>query len=80
MTRLDEILARLGVSVDAFVMVGNSMASDIEPILEIGGTAVHVPSYPGWHRDHAEVDEASDRFFRIDSLAGLPFLLEQLGG
>ncbi len=37
------ILDRLGVQPSRFCMVGNSVRSDILPVLEVGGTAAHVP-------------------------------------
>lgn len=41
----DRIFSKLGVAPDRVCMVGNSMRSDILPVLSLGGTAVHIP-YP----------------------------------
>ena len=76
----EEILSRVEIEPASFVMVGNSMASDIVPVLEVGGSAVHIPSLPGWYRDHAEVDEEIDRFYRIGTIKELPSLLAGLAG
>ena len=50
------ILARHGVDPATFVMVGNSVRSDILPVLAIGGRAVHVPHSVTWVLEEAEHD------------------------
>ena len=51
------ILAGLGLSSpDEFLMVGNSARSDIEPVLAIGGQAVHVPHDITWALEQATVN------------------------
>ncbi|CAN5132612.1 HAD family hydrolase [soil metagenome] len=77
------ILDRLGIAPDRFVMVGNSLRSDVAPVLEIGGWAVHVPYYVTWAHE-TDVDEdlvrGHSRFRHLDSLDGLAELLPTLGG
>jgi len=75
----DEILARQGVSPGRFLMVGNSLRSDILPVLDAGGWAVYVPAELSWSHEHAELPEDSrERCFEIASLEQLPGLLETL--
>ena len=50
------ILERHGVDPATFVMVGNSVRSDVLPVLAIGGRAVHVPYPVTWALEHAEPD------------------------
>ena len=38
-----EVMRRLGVAPGAFLMVGNSLRSDVLPVLALGGRAVHIP-------------------------------------
>ncbi len=61
------------------VMVGNSIRSDILPVLELGAWAVYVP-YPGtWLHEAAEVPASgTPRFFQLEHFGKLPGLLEQL--
>jgi putative hydrolase of the HAD superfamily len=54
------ILDRMEVAPDRFLMAGNSVKSDVLPVLELGGHAVHVPYAITWshevvepHEDHA---------------------------
>lgn len=49
------ILARLGVAPEAFCMIGNSLRSDIAPVVELGGFGVHVPYHVTWALEHADV-------------------------
>ena len=47
-----------------FIMVGNSLKSDIAPVLDIGGWGVHVPYYTTWAHETMEGIDPSliDRF------------------
>ncbi len=49
------VLAQYGVAPARFVMVGNSVRSDVLPVLELGGAAVHVPIEHGWVHEHADL-------------------------
>jgi putative hydrolase of the HAD superfamily len=48
------VLKSLSIDPRRFCMVGNSLKSDILPILEIGGFGVYVPYEIHWELDHAE--------------------------
>ncbi len=54
------LLDRYGVGPDEFLMVGNSPRSDVLPVLEIGGKAVHVPYEITWEHEPIEADLAGD--------------------
>jgi putative hydrolase of the HAD superfamily len=61
------------------IMVGNSLRSDILPILQVGGTAVYVPYAGTWLHEAAEAPSAgTPRFHQLDHLGLLPALIEQL--
>jgi len=62
----------------AAMMVGNSLKSDVIPAIEAGSTGVHVPHEVSWALEHAEAPEGDERFYRIETLDGLPGLLEGL--
>lgn len=73
------MLRRLGVQPEQFLMTGNSVKSDIEPVLSLGGCAVHVPFHETWIHEKAEPPRENDRFFSIESireLVDLPVLLK----
>lgn len=64
----------LQVSPDDFLMVGNSLKSDIQPVLAIGGYAVHVPYEIMWQHEVAENIE-HPRLTRVKSINQLTELL-----
>jgi putative hydrolase of the HAD superfamily len=73
------ILTRLGVEPARFLMVGNSMRSDILPVIEIGAWAAYIPNDMTWSHEAIELDEApGERFFEVESMAALPDLIAGL--
>jgi putative hydrolase of the HAD superfamily len=73
----ERILRRHGIDPAGFLMVGNSIKSDILPVLALGGAGVHVPYRITWALEHAETPPASDRFFQATSLRELPAIVER---
>jgi putative hydrolase of the HAD superfamily len=74
------ILEDAGVSAERFVMIGNSLRSDILPVLELGGWAVHIPDPLTWSHEIVGLpDPAPERFFETAHITDLPSLLERLG-
>ncbi|HEY1096313.1 MAG TPA: HAD family hydrolase [Alphaproteobacteria bacterium] len=60
------------------VMVGNSVKSDILPLLALGAQAVHIPYYVTWQFEKAEVAENEQkRFVLLPSMRNLPGLLDK---
>lgn len=57
------VVDRMGVAPERFLMVGNSVRSDVLPVLEIGGHAVHVPYAITW--SHEVVDDHDDGAFPV---------------
>jgi putative hydrolase of the HAD superfamily len=60
-------------------MVGNSLRSDILPVLAIGGRAVYIPAALTWsHEAAAEPPPGLRGFYQIPHLGSLPALIEAL--
>ncbi len=73
------VLSEFGLSARQFLMIGNSLHSDIAPVLQIGGFAVHVPYPLTWALDHHEGFIADDdRMRTVDSAAQIPAAVQQL--
>jgi len=72
------IFARHGIEPARCVMVGNSMPSDVLPMLELGGHGVHVPYALLWAHEAHDTDPVSERFHRLERLGELPELLARL--
>ena len=45
---------RYGVDISEMLSVGNSFKSDVEPVLQLGGYAVHIPFTHLWAHEHTE--------------------------
>lgn len=48
------MIKRLGVAPDEFLMLGNSLKSDIIPVLALGAHAIHIPYYVTWEFERVE--------------------------
>lgn len=72
------VLRSLGIDPQQFCMVGNSLKSDILPVLEIGGFGVHVPFEILWDLESTDlVPGEGDRWAELSALADLPAWLAQ---
>ena len=67
------LLRRLKIEPDRFLMVGNSVRSDILPVMALGAHAVHVPYHLLWELEHVDHNEL---FVELESLGELPAWLE----
>jgi putative hydrolase of the HAD superfamily len=63
------VLSRLGIEPTRFCMVGNSVRSDILPVLALGGHGVHIPYPILWDLERVDHDQ---HFVELKSLAELP--------
>ena len=73
------VLASLDIDPHHFCMVGNSLHSDIMPVLAIGGFGAYVPYEILWELDQSEgVPTADDRFVEIAKLADFPDWLARI--
>jgi putative hydrolase of the HAD superfamily len=66
------VLHEVGVKPERFCMVGNSVRSDVLPVLAIGGAAIHVPYQYTWEHELAEHD---GRALTADTLADVVALV-----
>jgi len=73
------LLLRHHVEPSRFLMIGNSLRSDVLPVLAIGGQAVHVPYAITWAHEHVAVPaDQQGRFHELEHIGQLPSLVEQL--
>jgi putative hydrolase of the HAD superfamily len=49
-------------------MIGNSIKSDIEPVVAIGGRAVHIPHHITWQYETQIDGSVSYEFFRLEKI------------
>ncbi len=74
------IFARHGADPASALMAGNSVKSDVLPVLETGGWGVHVPHGLTWDLDRADAPVGHPRYRVIPSLGALPGLVGALEG
>jgi len=72
------IFSDRGVVPDEVVMIGNSVPSDILPVLEIGGHAVHIPYAITAEFERHEEMPRHDRFHQLARIEELPALIRML--
>jgi len=73
------LLRRRHIEPGEFVMVGNSLRSDIAPAVALGARAVHIPYPLTWH--HEQVPEDSmpkEGWYRLEKIGELGALLDSL--
>jgi len=71
-----KLLTRLEVKPEEFMMVGNSLKSDVLPLLKQGAWGVHIPYHTTWV--HEETDENPRRWERFRALEKLSDLIKLL--
>ncbi|MBB5394933.1 HAD family hydrolase [Mucilaginibacter sp. AK015] len=57
-----KLIKHLDIKPDELLMVGNSLKSDVMPVLNIGGHAVHVPYHITWAHEQIEHSIDNERF------------------
>ncbi|NLA68462.1 MAG: HAD family hydrolase [Gammaproteobacteria bacterium] len=74
------LLEEFAIAPDEFVMVGNSLRSDIAPVLELGGWGVHLPYHLTWvhERDADLAAGGRGRLRSVASAAELPAVLRSI--
>jgi len=71
-----KLLKHLDCPPQEFLMVGNSLKSDILPVLAIGGHAIHIPYHITWLHEQIEEQIEHINFYQMDALmAILPKLM-----
>jgi putative hydrolase of the HAD superfamily len=74
----EAITRRHQINPQHFMMVGNSLKSDILPVLAIGGRGVYIPFETTWVHELVPESEVQGKdFIRLAQIAHLPALLEQ---
>lgn len=70
-----DLVTRLEVKPEEFFMIGNSLKSDVLPVLAIGGHAVHIPFHTTWAHEKIEHEVVHKNFRALEKITDvLPFL------
>ena len=72
------LFEEFGIAPGRFLMVGNSLRSDIAPVIELGGWGVHVPYHTTWaHEADARLLHGGERMRTIAAIADLPQAVQE---
>jgi putative hydrolase of the HAD superfamily len=75
----EKLLKRYSIEPSRFMMIGNSLRSDILPILELGGSAVYIPYETTWLHEVAEEPHPEQAgYYQLEHLGQLPPLLKHI--
>ncbi|MEM7355699.1 MAG: HAD family hydrolase, partial [Acidobacteriota bacterium] len=73
------LLERYSIDPERFVMVGNSVKSDILPVVAIGGNAIHIPYESQWVLDRIDHRGAeAEGFFEAPTIRDVPRVLQEI--
>ncbi|WP_422350751.1 HAD family hydrolase [Flagellimonas sp.] len=70
------LLEHLEIDVAEFLMIGNSLKSDVLPILNIGAKAIHVPFHTTWAHEMVTEDEQINNHLKLNNLKDVLKYLE----
>ena len=65
------ILDDLKIEPRHFLMVGNSLKSDVLPVLEIGGNGIHIPYKILWEHENINTNKYSKRYIKLNKISDL---------
>jgi putative hydrolase of the HAD superfamily len=75
------VIEAVEVEPEQFLMIGNSVRSDVLPVVELGAHAAHLPYVYTWELEHVpDADAARQGFHELASIRELPDLVERLSG
>jgi putative hydrolase of the HAD superfamily len=63
-----QLLQHLDIEPCDFLMIGNSLKSDVIPPLNLGAWAIHVPFHTTWAHEEVDKDPEEERFYRVEHL------------
>ena len=63
-----KLLERLNCAPQNFLMIGNSMKSDILPVLELGGYAIHIPYHTTWAHEQVTQKTVHKNFIQAKNM------------
>src|SRR6187549_1905489 len=63
-----KLIKHLDIKPEEFLMIGNSLKSDVLPVLNLGGHGVHVPYHTTWAHEKIDMEIKHDNFRQVDSI------------
>lgn len=66
-----KLLKHLDCEPQHFLMLGNSIKSDILPVLELGGYGIHIPYHITWTHEQHQHTIANERFIALECIGDI---------
>lgn len=66
-----KLIRHLDIRPEEFLMIGNSLKSDIVPVLDIGSEAIHIPYHMTWEHEHVADESNIQPYVTIESFHDL---------
>lgn len=64
----EKLLNRLEISPKEFLMIGNSLKSDVLPVINLGATAVHIPFHTTWAHERIDHEIIHPNFYTVKNI------------
>jgi len=75
----EKLLKHLDIEGFEFLMLGNSLKSDILPVLELGGYGIHIPFHITWKYEVISHNVSNERFFEVTKIVDAVKVIRDLG-
>lgn len=72
-----KLLKHLDCEPQDFLMIGNSIKSDVVPVLELGGHAIHVPYHTTWEYEKVDIKIDNPKFLEAENIEQVISFLKQ---
>lgn len=67
-----KLLTHLDIIPSEFLMVGNSLKSDVLPLINIGAHSMHVPFHTTWiHEDVSDIEQTTNNYLTVKNLSDI---------
>lgn len=66
-----KMLSRLDIKESEFLMIGNSLKSDVLPVLNIGGHAIHIPYHTTWEYEKIDFEINHPNFKAVEQITDI---------
>ena len=63
-----DLIKRLDIAPSDFLMIGNSLKSDVLPVLNIGGHGVHIPFHTTWAHERIDHTIEHENFHAFEKI------------
>ena len=66
-----KLVRHLDIKPEEFLMIGNSLKSDVVPVLDIGADAIHIPAQATWAHEHISDTSKIQPYLTLDNFDDL---------